>query len=62
MAKSLGKQRYLYEALDDKGNSIIAIWCERTIYERKDGTLYVRIDGRNYDLTRKADGTFYMPT
>lgn len=62
MAKSLGKQRYLYEALDKHGQSIIAIWCDRTIYERADGSLYVRVGGHNYDLTRKPDGTFYMAT
>lgn len=62
MPTSLGKQRYLYDACDANGKSVIQIWCDRTVYQRKDGSLFVRIDGKSYPITRKDDGTLHMRT
>ena len=43
------------------GKSVIAMWSDtRTIYERKDGTFYIMVEGRRLTIERLPDGSFYL--
>lgn len=43
------------------GKSVIAMWSDtRTIYERKDGTFYIMVEGRRLTIERLPDRSFYL--
>ena len=43
------------------GKSVIAMWSDtRTIYERKNGTFYIMVEGRRLTIERLPDRSFYL--
>jgi hypothetical protein len=57
---SVGKKSFLLEVVSVSGKPMLSIVCERTAFQRRDGSLYVVSGGRRQTLTQHPNGNLSL--